>query len=164
MPGLAQIGFAALTRGKDRQELHNSNAGLSCQRTTIFLAIPPPTAPPARMSGRGHSLRHKLQDTDARLRGMLSAHSRTHTDQEARLGRMSASRDSQLHVRARPLLAQVHHALQLVVRAEAPAALRRVVEGGRLRCQRIASALACPWVLAQVMAAQVNDKSTCGSY
>ena len=76
----------------------------------------------------------------------------------------ASSSDLQLHVRARPLLAQVHHALQLVVCAEAPAALGRVVEGGRLRCQLTTSALACSWGLAQVMAAGVTDKSTCGSF
>ena len=64
---------------------------------------------------------------------------------------MSADSDAQLHVGARPLLAQVHHALQLVVRAEAPAALGGVVEGGRLRCQQTTSALACSRMLTHVL-------------
>ena len=90
---------------------------------------------------------------------MLSARGYSQTGEETRLGRMSASSSNlQLHVRARPLLAQVHHALQLVVSAEAPATLGGVVEGGRLRCQLTTSALAWSWGLAQSMTAGHQQK------
>ena len=51
----------------------------------------------------------------------------------------------QVELAAGALLAQIDHALQLVVRAEAPAALVGVVEGRRLRSsQRIRSCLSVP--------------------
>ena len=119
---------------------------------------------PLCMSGRGRPSRHQLHDTDARMQGTLHAHSLSNTGQETRLGWMSADSDAELHVRARALLAQVHHALQLVVRAEAPAALRGVVEGRGLRCQRTIPVSACLLPGAHTCpAAWVTDSSARGS-